>query len=80
MIYKNQKSALIFKINVDTSAPQKSKKAIEADAILDNEEKAEGEDAAARDKYKQFGLRVELTYSDNNKEYHYVPLHPDVKE
>ena len=51
-----------------------------ADAIPDNEEKAEGEDAAARDKYKQFGLRAELTYSDNSKEYHYVPFNSDVKE
>ena len=51
-----------------------------ADAVPDNEEKAEGEDAAARDKYKQFGLRAEVTYSDNSKEYHYVPFNPDVRE
>ena len=34
----------------------------------------------AQDKIKQFGLRVMLTYSDNAKEYHYVPFNPDVKE
>ena len=51
-----------------------------ANAVPDNEEKAEGEDAAARDKYKQFGLRAILTYSTGEKEYHYVPFHPDVTE
>ena len=38
------------------------------------------EGVAVPNRWKQFGPRVELTYSGNNKEYHYVPLHPDVKE
>ena len=51
-----------------------------ANAVPDNEEKAEGEDAAARDMHKQFGLRGIVQYADGSKEYHYVPFSPDVKE
>ena len=51
-----------------------------ANAVPDNEEKAEGEDAAARDMHKQFGLRAIVQYADGSKEYHYVPFSPDVKE
>ena len=34
----------------------------------------------AQDKYKQFGLRAIITYSDNTTEYHYAPFNSDVKE
>ena len=43
-------------------------------AVPDNKQTATGDDAAAKDKYKQFGLRAIITYSDNTTEYHYVPL------
>ena len=51
-----------------------------ADAIPDNVTKATGDDAEAKDKHKQFGLRAVVTYTDNTTEYHYVPFNPDVKD
>ena len=45
-----------------------------ANAVPDNKQTATGDDAAAKDKHKQFGLRAIVTYSDNTTEYHYVPL------
>ena len=32
------------------------------------------------DKFKQFGLRALIKYSDNTTEYHYAPFCPDLKE
>ena len=49
-----------------------------ANAVPDNKQTATGDDAAAKDKYKQFGLRAIITYSDNTTEYHYVPFNPDI--
>ena len=51
-----------------------------ANAVPDNLTTATGDDAAATDTDKQFGLRAILTYSDNTTEYHYVPFNPDVKD
>ena len=51
-----------------------------ADSVPDNVTTATGDDAAAKDKQKQFGLRAILTYADNSAEYHYVPFNPDVKD
>ena len=49
-----------------------------ANAVPDNKQTATGDDAAAKDKHKQFGLRAIITYSDNTTEYHYVPFNPDI--
>ena len=51
-----------------------------ANAVPDNKQTATGDDAAAKDKYKQFGLRAIITYSDNTTEYHYVPFNPDITD
>ncbi len=51
-----------------------------ADSVPDNKQTATGDDGAAQDKNKQFGLRAILTYADNTTEYHYVPFNPDVKD
>lgn len=51
-----------------------------ADSVPDNVTTATGDDAAAKDKQKQFGLRAILTYADNTTEYHYVPFNPDVQD
>ncbi|MDY4220226.1 MAG: hypothetical protein SOY32_07395, partial [Candidatus Faecousia sp.] len=51
-----------------------------ANAVPDNKQTATGDDAAARDKHKQFGLRAIVTYSDNTTESHYVPFNPDVTD
>ena len=48
-----------------------------ADAVEDNV--LEHSDYA-QDTKKQFGLRAILTYSDNHKEYFYVPFNPDISE
>ena len=47
-----------------------------ANAVPDNVTTATGDDAAAKDKNKQFGLRAVLTYTDNTTENHYVPFNP----
>ena len=51
-----------------------------ANAVPDNKTTATGDDAAAKDKHKQFGLRAIVTYSDNTTEYHYVPFNPDITD
>ena len=51
-----------------------------ANAIPDNKQTETGDDAAAKDKHKQFGLRAILTYSDGSTEYHYVPFNPDITD
>ncbi len=51
-----------------------------ANAVPDNKQTATGDDAAAKDKHKQFGLRAIVTYSDNTTEYHYVPFNPDITD
>ena len=51
-----------------------------ADSVPDNVTTETGDDKLAKDTNKQFGLRAVLTYSDNTKEYHYVPFNPDVTE
>ena len=47
------------------------------DAVPDTENKA---DDPANDKYKQCGLRAELTYDDDTKEYHYVSFNTDLED
>jgi RHS repeat-associated protein len=52
-----------------------------ANSVPDNKMDGDPEkdkEAAAKDKNKQFGLRAVLTYSDNAKEYHYVPFNPEL--
>ena len=54
-----------------------------ANAVPDNVTTASGdteEEKRAKDTNKQFGLRAVLTYSDNTKEYHYVPFNADVTD
>ena len=51
-----------------------------ANAVPDNVTTATGDDAAAKDGEKQFGLRAKLTYDDSTTEYHYVPFNPDVTD
>ena len=51
-----------------------------ANAVPDNKQTATGDEAAALDKHKQFGLRAIITYSDNTTEYHYVPFNPDITD
>ena len=51
-----------------------------ANSVPDNKQEATGDDAAARDNHKQFGLRAIITYSDGATEYHYVPFNPDITD
>ena len=48
-----------------------------ANAVPDNMNTAED---TAQDLNKQFGLRAIITYSDNTKEYHYIPFNPDLTD
>ena len=52
----------------------------QANAVPDNVTTAEGDDRLDRDTNKQFGLRAVLNYTDNSKEYHYVPFNAHVTD